>query len=39
VGGTTQRCMSRGSWRTGLHSGSRLRAYILSGGDVDSLDR
>ena len=30
MGGTTQRCMSRGSWRAGFHSGSRLRAYALS---------
>jgi hypothetical protein len=30
VGGTPQRCMSRGSWRAGFHSGGRLRAYALS---------
>ncbi len=30
MGGTTQRCMSRGSWRAGFLSGSRLRAYALS---------
>jgi len=32
VGGTPQRCMSRGIWRTGFHSGGRLRAYALSDG-------
>jgi len=38
VGGTPQRCISRGIWRTGFHSGGRLRAYALSASRLNTID-
>jgi len=33
-----QRCISRGIWRTGFHSGGRLRAYALSASRLNTID-
>ena len=38
MGGTPQRCISRGIWRTGFHSGGRLRAYALSASRLNTID-